>query len=111
MEYDWTIWLIPIGIAGGVLYFIETCFTIIEGLIKLAAAGIQKIRSISCDHPAHAAEVRKDEQGQVMWCGNCRADLGALNRDGKRVVDPMSELPKKRWPQGPPERDSVGEDV
>ena len=100
MEYEWAVWLIPIGIAGGVLYFIETCFTITEGLtqglIKLAATGMQKIRSISCDHPAHAVEVRKEGQGQVMRCGSCGTDLVTLDRDGKRVVDPMSELPKKR---------------
>ena len=96
MEYEWAAWLIPIGIAGGVLYLLETCFTLTQGLIKLAAAGMQKIRSISCNHPGHAVEVRKEERGQVTWCRSCGADLETLNRDGRRVVDPMSELPKKR---------------
>ena len=100
MEYEWAVWLTLTGIAGGVLYFIVTCFTLTQGLIqgisKLAAAGMQRIRSISCSHPAHAAEVRKEEQGQVTWCRSCGADLETLNRDGRRVVDPMSELPKKR---------------
>ena len=75
MEYEWAVWLIPIGIAGGVLYFIETCFTIIVGLIKLAMSGIEMISRISCDHPVQAVEVRKDEQGQAMWCRSCGADL------------------------------------
>ena len=96
MEYEWAAWLISFGIAGGILYFIEACFTLIEGLLKLAAAGIQKIRSISCNHPEHAVEVRKERQGQVTWCGSCGANLVTLSSDGRRVVDPMSELPKKR---------------
>ena len=104
MEYGWADWLIPIGIAGGVLYLLETCFTLTQGLtqalIKLAVAGMQKIRSIPCNHPAHAVEVRKEERGQVTWCRSCGADLETLNRDGRRVVDPMSELPKKRNTHG-----------
>ena len=69
-----------------------------EQAVMSVAAGMQKIRSILCNHPAHAAEVRKEEQVQVTWCRSCGANLVTLSSDGRRLVDPMSELPPKGTP-------------
>ena len=67
-----------------------------EQAVMAVVAGVQKIRGISCNHPEHDVEVRKDEQRQVTWCRNCGANLVTLSSDGRRVADPMSELPEKR---------------